>query len=187
MGELIYLVTCLKKIWDPEMRKAWMDYCLINTSRRANKFFADDWFGETIIKENKDKVKPSVNATSDEFLRKTVALNIISLAKTREVMARESGATNHGNHHSAVNNTVDVSKLVQLLVEDGVFEEQLGRKCEAETSDLFALGTAKMATGIPLHKYQMRTRGNWNKAPPDSDQESDEGNETDLDTDDEDM
>ena len=41
-------------------------------------------------------------------------------------MARKSGATNHGNHHSAVNNTVNVSKLVQLLVEDGVFEEQLG-------------------------------------------------------------
>ena len=33
----------------------------------------------------------------------------------------------------------------------------------------------------------MRIRGNWNKAPPDSDQENDEGNETDLDTDDEDM
>ena len=134
-----------------------MDYCVINTSGRVNKCFADDWFGETIIKENKDKVKPLANATSDEFLRETVALNIIS---PREVMARESGAINHGNHHSAVNNTIDISKLVQLLVEDGVFEEQLGQKCEAETSDLFALRTAKMATRIPLHKYQMRTREN---------------------------
>ena len=114
-------------------------------------------------------------------------MNIISLAKTREVMARESGATNHGNHHSAVNNTVDVSKLVQLLVEDGVFEEQLGQKCEAETLDLFAFRTAKIANGIPLHKYQIRTRGNWNKAPPDSDQEGYKGNVMDLDTDDEDM
>ena len=75
-------------------------------------------------------------------------------------MARKSGAINHGNHHSAVNNIVDVSKLVQLLVKDGVFEEQLGQKCEAEISNLFALGTAKMATEIPFHKYQMRTRRN---------------------------
>ena len=46
---------------------------------------------------------------------------------------------------------------------------------------MFALGIAKMATGIPLHKYQMRIRENWNKAPSDSNQESNEDNEIDLD------
>ena len=90
---------------------------------RANKFFADNRFGETIIKENKNKVRILVNATSDKFLRETVGLNIISLAKTREVMARKSGITNHGNYHLAVNNIIDVSKLVQLLVKDSIFEE----------------------------------------------------------------
>ena len=87
-----------------------MDYSLINTLGKANKFFADDLFGKTIIKENKDKVRPLANTISDKFLKETVVLNIISLAKTREVMARKSGATNHGNHYSAINNTVDVSK-----------------------------------------------------------------------------
>ena len=169
------------------MRKTWIEYYLINTSGKANKFFANDWFGEIIIKKNKDKVKPSANAISDEFLREIIVLNIISLAKTREVMARKSSVTNHGNHYSAVNNTIDISKLVQLLVEDGVFEKQLGQKCEIEISDLFALGRAKMATGIPLHKYQMCTKGNWNKVLLDSDQKSDEGNKTNLDTDDEDI
>ena len=108
------------------MKKTWMDYCLINTLGKANKFFTDNWFSETIIKENKNKVKLLVNATLDEFLKKTVALNIISLAKTREVIARESDTTNYGNHHSVINNTVNISKLVQLLVEDDVFEIQLG-------------------------------------------------------------
>ncbi len=112
MGKLIHLVACLKKIWGPKMKKTWMNYCLINTSGRANKFFVDDRFSETIIKENKDKVRPSANATSDKFLKETVMLNIISLAKTREVMARKSGATNHSNHHSVVNNTINVSKLI---------------------------------------------------------------------------
>ena len=87
---------------------------------RANKFFIDNWFGKTIIKKNKDKVRPLI---SDRFLREIVALNIISLAKTREVMARKSGATNYGNHHSTVNNILDILKLVQLLVKDGVFEK----------------------------------------------------------------
>ena len=89
-----------------------MDYCLINTSGRANKFFADDRFFEIIIKENKDKVRPSANATSDQFLKETVGLNIILITKTREVMAGKTGATNHGNHHSAINNNIDVLKLV---------------------------------------------------------------------------
>ncbi len=100
-------------------------------------------------------------------------------------MAKKSGTTNHENHHLGVNNTVVILKLVQLLIEDGVFEEQLDRKCEVETSDLFALRIAKMATGILLHKYQMHTRENWNKVSPDGDEESDKGNEIDLDIDDE--
>lgn len=97
-GKLIHLVACLKKIWGPKIKKTWMNYCLINTSEKTNKFFINDWFGETIIKENKGKVRPLANATSDRFLKETVILNIILLAKTREVMARKSGATNYGNH-----------------------------------------------------------------------------------------
>ena len=157
-----------------------MDYCLINTLKRINKFLTDNWFGKTIIKKTKDKVKPSVNATSDKFLRETVALNIISITKTRGVMAKKSDATNHGNHHLAVNDTIDISKLVQLLVEDGIFKKQFGQKCETETSDFFAYRTANMVIGIPLYKYQMRIKRNWNKVFSDSDSKSNERNETDL-------
>lgn len=81
------------------MKKALIDYCLINTSRKPNKFFVDNWFNKIIIKENKDKVKPSANATLDKILKESVTLNIISLTKTKEVIARHSGATNYGNHH----------------------------------------------------------------------------------------
>lgn len=80
----------------------------------------------TIIKKNKDKFKSSANAILDKFLRDIIALKIISLAQTREIMARENGATNYNNHHSAVHNTIDISKLVQLLVKDCVFEKRLG-------------------------------------------------------------
>ena len=100
-----------------------MDYCLINTSRKVNKFFVDNWFNKTIIKKSKDQVRLLANVISDKFLRETVILNIISLTKTKKVMVRESGATNYGHYHLVINNIVDISKLVQLLVEDGVFEE----------------------------------------------------------------
>lgn len=50
-------------------------------------------------------------------------LNIISLAKMRKVMARKSDVINYNNHHSAVNNTINDSKLVELLVEENIFKE----------------------------------------------------------------
>lgn len=102
-------------------------------------------------------------------------------------MARESDATNHSNHHLADNNTVNILKLVLLLVEDGDFEEQLGQKCKAETLNLFKLEIAKVTTEIPLHKYQIYTKENQNKIPLNSDQESDEDNKIDLDTNDKDI
>lgn len=146
-----------------------MDYCLINMSKELNKFFADNQFDETIIKENKNKVRSSANSILDKFLRKIVMFNIILLAKTRKIMAKKSDATNHSNYYLIVNNIVDISKLVQLLIKDGVFEKQLKQIYEMETLDLFVCRTAKMATRIPLHKDQMHTRENQNKAFSDND------------------
>lgn len=142
------------------MKKAWMDYYLINTLRKSNKFFTDNWFSKTIIKENKDKVKPLANAILDKFLRKTVILNIILFAKTREIMARKSDTINHDNYYLVINNIVNVLKLAHLLKEDNVFEKQLGQMYKAKISNLFACKTAKIGTRIPLYKYQICTRRN---------------------------
>lgn len=130
-----------------------MHYYLINILRKANKFFVDDQFNETIIKENKNIVKLLANTILDEFLREIVVLNIISLTKTKEVMVKKSDATNYGNYHSAINNTINILKLVQLLVNDSVFEEQLSQKYKSKISNLFVLKTIKIAIKILLYKY----------------------------------
>lgn len=94
------------------MKKVQINYCLINMLKSINKFFVDNWFGKTIITKNKDKVKLSANAILNKFLRKIIALNIISLVKTREVMARESVTINHNNDYLVINNTIDISKII---------------------------------------------------------------------------
>lgn len=38
---------------------------------------ADDRFGKKIVLLNKEKVYPSANASTDEFLREIVSMNII--------------------------------------------------------------------------------------------------------------
>lgn len=91
------------------------------------------------MKKNKNKIRSPVNAILDKFLKETVTTNIILLTKTREVMAKKSGTTNYSNHDLIVNNIIDISKSIQLLVKDRVFEKQLCQKYEVKTSDQFAL------------------------------------------------
>lgn len=86
-------------------------------------------------------------------MRKIVVLNIISITKIKEFLVGKNNTINYGNHHLAINNIIDVSKLVKLLVKEIVFEEQFGQICKAKTLDLFANKTAKMAIKISLHKY----------------------------------
>ena len=76
---MMHMVACFKKLWKTDLKQAWLDYSLINPSRRANKFMADDRFGEKIILLNKEKIRLSANAKSDEFLREIVVMNVISL------------------------------------------------------------------------------------------------------------
>ena len=108
-------------------------------------------------------------------------MNIISLAKTRKVIARDSDVANNSNPHLAINNIIEVFKWVQLLLKDGILEIQFGRKCDAKISDLFVCETAKMETGISLHQYWMCIKENWNKAPSYNDLKSNESDKIDLD------
>lgn len=93
-------------------------------SKKANKFFVDNRFSEIIINKNKNKVKLLANVTLAKFLKKIVMLNIISLAKSREVIVKESGVNNYDNHYLVINNIIDVLILVQLLVKESVLKEQ---------------------------------------------------------------
>ncbi len=113
-------MTLLNK--KPHTRQVWLSYCLISPSGRPNNFYADDYFGETIIKLCKEKVKPSSNAKSDQFLQEVIAPNVLSLWKIKEVMARAIESTSHDNYHSVVSSISDLSLIVNLLVEDAVFD-----------------------------------------------------------------
>lgn len=66
------------------MKKVWLKFCLINISSQPNKFVPNDEFGETIILFNKENMNPSINAKSDQFLRKTVLQNILLLYNSKK-------------------------------------------------------------------------------------------------------
>lgn len=79
-----------------------LDDCLINASGKTGNFMPDDRFGETIITLNKEKVRRSANAKTDEFYREVIGSNVISLWRSKEVLSRVVGATRQGSHHALV-------------------------------------------------------------------------------------
>ncbi len=158
-------------------RQAWLDYCLINLTGQKGKFYANNRFGETIIKLNKKKVRPFANAKSDVFLRKTIALNVMSLWKSKEMLARATRATRHRNRHSVIDSRSNITLMVKLIGKTDVFKIQPGRGSpeSSEFVDLFAKGSALMNTGVPLKNYKKRAKGNWGQSKDGTDMF--EGNE----------
>jgi hypothetical protein len=49
-------VVSLKRVWQPEFKKAWLDFCLIKPIPKEDYWCATDRHGETVIRGNKDKV-----------------------------------------------------------------------------------------------------------------------------------
>ena len=152
-SECVHLVASLNHIWKPEFKQAWLDYCLINPDGRT--FCAVDRHGETIIRENKDKVRPSANAKDDNFLRDTVARNIPTFRACKRAMYESTGSTKYGTQHSLVNTFHDVALIAKTLAENRVFEFTAGRgQGIEEMPDLIQLGTEAVASGRVLKKYK---------------------------------
>ena len=161
-AECLHSAASIKHIWKPQFKfkQAWLDYCLINPDGRT--FCAVDRHGETVIRENKDKVRPSANAKSDDFLRKPVARNIPTLRACKAAMYRSTGAIDYGYRHSSVDTPHDVALISNTLSEARVFEMVRGRgSSTAEMVDSFAQGTRAVAVGWVLKKYKESTRATW--------------------------
>ena len=51
----MHIVACFKKLWKSDLKQAWLDNCLINPFRQADKFIANNQFGKKIILLNEKK------------------------------------------------------------------------------------------------------------------------------------
>lgn len=68
----------------------------------------------------------SVNISSNEFLRKTVAMNMISFLKSQKVVFPITRTTLHSNYHDFIVKLSDVLLLVKHIIKDFFFYKPLG-------------------------------------------------------------
>lgn len=77
-------------------------------------------------------------------------------------MAKVTQFTSHENHYLLISNSSDLCLLVKILVEDKMFELELGREIKkTKFVDLFIRGSRIIAARDPLEEYQRRARSNW--------------------------
>lgn len=167
------MVACHKQIWKPKLKKAWLDYCLINPFGKPDKFMANERFSEKIVLLNKEKVCLSTNTNTNKFLRKFVSMNVISLWKCQKAVSRVIRAILHSNCHSFATKVSEVFLLMKHMIKDSFFQKQLGwielrnNYTEYAFKDLFAKRIARIFTDMEICRYIQTARRNQNNYNPD--------------------
>lgn len=82
---------------------------------------ADDQFGKKIILLNKEKVCPFANASTNEFLRKIVLMNVISFWKCQEIIYYATKIILHVNCYNFTTKVYKISILIKYMIEDSFF------------------------------------------------------------------
>lgn len=128
---------------------------------------ANNRFGEKVILLNKEKVCPSSNAKSDEFFRKTVAFNVLSLWSYKEAVSRATDTIPHGNCHFPIAKLPDVSLLVKYMIENSIFKKKLGctginnNSVMSAFPNMWYIEASRLSNSKVLNRYVKSTRGNW--------------------------
>lgn len=165
--EFIHVMSCIRKIWSPELLDLWRRNSLVNPTGRAGGWMCDDLFGEYVVREIKAKIHESSNLASDSHLRLIIACQVMSLFAAKRSMMREC-RTKSSAHSTKMDSASDVKHIATALIGEGIPVLTLGRMKDEvrdkgfwQAIDLIGDGVAKLATGIPLSKYKAQARYTW--------------------------
>lgn len=120
---------------------------------------SNNQFGEKIILLKKEKICPSINAKTDEFFKKMVAFNILSLWLYKEVVLQAINATFYDNYHSFIAKLSDIFLLVKYIINDSIFKKKLGYTGMLNNTiistfpNLFYIGSTHLSNNIALSRY----------------------------------
>ena len=140
--------------WTPEMRRVWLNNCLVNLSEAPNKFMGFDELLELCIQMIKVHYSGGGNWGLEDSKTKVISTCLILFRDMARGVYRASGAPIPDTRHSRVQQAKDVQIVVQELVKQGTFCFSEGRCSEesnlaavSESIDVMAVGRGKLASG----------------------------------------
>jgi hypothetical protein len=154
--ETLHLMTCIKRLWSPRMKKFWMENCLINLSGKAGAWMACDQLCEHVVKEVKDMMHHNVDEKTGDFLRNTLSPQIMSFYFAKQKMRTETGAMYDSSHSSETPTCHEVYVIADRILEGKVCQLRRDRESNAKestTQDLHADGLRDLAGFTRINKY----------------------------------
>ena len=146
-------------VWTPQMRKVWLNNCLVNLSGAPNKFLGLDELMELCIQMIKVHYSEGGNWKLKDFKTEVISICLILFRDMARGVYRASGAPILGTRHSRVQQAKDVQILVRELVDEGAFYFSEGH-CTGgssnnpvtvrESIDAMTVGRDKLAWGGPI-------------------------------------
>ena len=174
-SETLRLLVCLRRLWSEDLRRYWMETCLVTTSGKENSFVALDEFNEYIVREVKEMIANNVTPATDSHLRNTLSLLITLMWDARRKVADETDANIFDFHSSKVDSWRDIQLIADNILQSGILPGITQDTMEGETQspapDLLMKGMAKLAAIGPLDKL----KDGWY----DEEDDADEGTDSD--------
>lgn len=81
-------------------------------------------------------------------------MNILSLQKSKEVIAYITGFIRYSNGYIIIDQVIDIELIISLLIEDNVFKPQPGHGIKnIKFTDLFYIETIEITSNKLINKY----------------------------------
>ena len=176
-SETLRLLICLRRLWSEDLRRYWMETCLITTSGKENSFVALDEFNEYIVREVKEMIANNVTPATDSHLRNTLSLLITLMWDARRKIADETDANIFDFHSSKVDSWRDIKLIADSILQSGILsgvtQDIMEEGTQSPAPDLLMKGMAKLATTEPLNKL----KDGWYEEEDDADEVIELGSE----------
>ena len=154
-GETMHLTACLKKLWSNDLRKYWMENCVINLTRKKDGFIALDMLNEYVVREVKKMMHPSLTPATSTFIRDYLSLMVFTFREVRVKMAAEFEATILDFNSPKVDRWVEVKAVASELLKTEACTFCPGREVPEESTvvDLMINGYISVADGKKIGDY----------------------------------
>jgi len=134
-------------VWTPEHAYLELNNCVVNPSGKPRKWVAQDEFNEEINLMASETMNPRNTWQSRRYHQETLPRCMMLLKEAKRIVPIQVGATILGTRHGRVDDTEDIIKIANLLVEDEVFVNKPGRS-------FTGLGSTKVMVEASVDTFQ---------------------------------
>jgi len=109
------------KTWSDDLKRTWLNHCVVNLSGWEGKWIEMDRFTEQLVCYINEVYNPRGTPASDRFQREVIAGLIMISVRAKLAMAIATGAPDDGTNHGEMSARVDIRRLIERLHSENLY------------------------------------------------------------------